>query len=153
MRYLSVLLGAVLVVFVASPVPAQEWSDEQIEVWNVVEKLVNHFWDGDIDAVSEMVHPDFIFWGSPNPVPGNKDMAVKWDKVMAERGGQYIAMRATPLTIQVFDGFAVVNFYVRGYQEANPGGAPAWATRRILMVLKQEGDTWLQVANYVDTEE
>ena len=41
---------------------------------------------------------------------------------------------------------------LEGWAVQGATSCAAWLTWRILMVLKQEGDTWVQVANYVDTE-
>ncbi|UCG84824.1 MAG: hypothetical protein JSW71_12780 [Gemmatimonadota bacterium] len=43
----------------------------------------------------------------------------------------------TPLTILVYDDFAVINFYVRGLLQ-EPGGVPTFTTIRWLNVWKKE---------------
>ena len=55
---------------------------------------------------------------------------------------------ATPLTIQVFGDFAVVNAYVRGFM-SEFGGEPAWFTLRWHSGWAKEGENWLCVSNFL----
>jgi len=57
----------------------------------------------------------------------------------------------TPLTIVVYDDFAVINMYVRGFFQV-PGSDPTFTTQRLLSVWKKEDGKWMMVANYGEFE-
>ena len=56
----------------------------------------------------------------------------------------------TPLTIQAFETFAVVNTYCRGLRRDSATGSLEFVTKRWHFVMKKEGDRWMLVSNYGD---
>jgi ketosteroid isomerase-like protein len=141
-----------LAVLLPLTLQAQEWSAEQQEVWTQVERHLVAFHAGDMETAYESVHPDFVFWNSNNSVPGDRSSAWELDRIFfRELGGIWHTALFTPLTILVYDDFAVINFYVRGLLQ-EPGGVPSFTTIRWLNVWKKETGGWMLVANYGDFE-
>lgn len=144
------VIVATLLLCSSSTALSQEWSAEQKEVFTAVQKLADYFFDGDIDSLSrESTHPDMIVWNPGLSVPGDKATADKLDKAWFGLGGEFHAVTVVPLTIQVYDDFAIVNASVRGIRK-QPGGNPAMFDDRWHSVWKKEDGKWLQIANYVD---
>ena len=150
----AIRITAVIVTLVVLAMPlnviAQAWSPEQQEVWEVVEEMNQRFTSGDITGGYEFIHPDVVWWNTTNDVPGDYETAKKLDTVFGEHARKWLVNICTPLTIQVFDTFAVVNTYCRGFRETEAGQDPEWQTRRRHFVMKKEGTKWLLVANFFD---
>jgi len=146
----ALLLFASIILFTSVEATAQQWSPEQQEVWQAVNEMSNFFSSGDIEAAYEFIHPELIWWNTNEDVPGDYETAKKLDTAFAENGRKWLTRSCTPLTIQVFEGFAVVNGYCRGFRETEEGKDPEYKTLRLLNVMKKEGAKWLQVANFID---
>ncbi len=145
MRVLFMLVTAGLIV--CTSVSAQEWNAEQSEVWESVERMWDDYSSERLDAAFDAHHPEFVFWNSGNSVPGTKAMADGLDTFWFV-SSDYHETSATPLTIQVFDDFAIVNAYVRGFM-SEFGADPEWFTMRWHSGWTKEGDTWLCVSNFL----
>jgi ketosteroid isomerase-like protein len=145
---------AVLALAVLFPLTsqAQAWSVEQKQVWAEAERISAAFCAGDMETYYEFVHPDFVFWNNSNSVPGDRKAALELDThFFGELGGRWHTATFTPLTILVYDDFAVINMYARGFLQV-PGGVPAHNTLRMLGVYKKENGRWMLIANYLDGE-
>ena len=130
---------------------AQEWSADQLEVWAVVSQLCEAFYENDVEGVYELTSPEFVIWNTGNDVPGDYETAFALDSVEWPQGRQWLTGNCSPLTIQVFDTFAVVNAYGRALLEPIASGqGPEWQTMRLHMTWRRDGNGWLQVANYLD---
>jgi ketosteroid isomerase-like protein len=144
MRALIVATAAILV---GTPVSAQQWSAQQSEVWEAVQRLWDDYSSERLEDAFRAHHPQFVFWNSANSVPGTKEMADNLDTFWF-KSSDFHETHATPLTIQVFDDFAIVNAYVRGFI-SEFGGAPKWATWRWHSGWKKEEGEWLCVSNFI----
>ena len=149
-RFTLAALGLLLAF--ASVAPAQELTAEQQEVWTAFEQEVALWVSGDMEANYEFVHPDFVWWNSGNSVPGDYDAAWILDNGSADYAGKWVAYDLTPLTILVYDDFAVLNAYMRGFREDRPGGDAKWTTLRLHNDWKKDDGRWRLVANYIDFE-
>ena len=147
----ALLIAVVVAAVAASPMQAPQWSAEQSEVWAAVEAMWNDYSSENLEAAFAAHHPDFIFWNNTNSVPGTKEMADELDTFWFESGAM-LRTSVTPLTIQVFDDFAIVNAYVRGFAQEF-GGAPQWMTWRWHSGWAKEGDEWLCVSNFIYWEQ
>jgi hypothetical protein len=112
--------------------------------------MCQSFYKGDVAGLYEYIHPEEIWWNTGSDVPGDYQAAKSFDTALMGQGRKWLTGTCTPLTIQVFETFAVVNAYSRGYRQPLPGQDPQWETGRLHFVMKKEGAKWLQVANYLD---
>jgi len=150
-RYVVTTIAALAVLAGPVAAEAQQWSSAQQEVWKAVSEMVGHFYNNEIAEGYEYVHPEFVWWNNGNDVPGSDyELSKNEDTIFAAHARKWLSGSCTPLTIQAFDTFAVVNCYCRGYREAAAGQDPQWRTMRALLVMKKEGGKWLQVSNYID---
>jgi hypothetical protein len=129
---------------------SQDWSSEQIEVWASVEELVEDFYSGDVEKLKR--HPDFVFWNTENPAPGDKQAAALQDEKLFASGVKFHDATVTPLTISVHGEFATVNAYIRVFQVLPGQQSPISLTARFHSDWKKEGDTWLNISNFLYRE-
>jgi len=144
MRVLFLIAAASLA---ATPASGQQWTAEQTEVWTAVQSMWADYSSERLDAAFDAHHPDFVFWNDGNSVPGTKEMADNLDTFWFG-SSDFHETSATPLTIQVFDDFAIVNAYVRGFQ-SKFGGEPTWFTMRWHSGWTYEGGRWLCASNFL----
>ncbi len=143
-------IGLWVVLALSSTASAQTWSSEQQEVWKAVDEMILRFASGDVERAFEFVHPDIVWWNSANDVPGGYDAGKRHDTMFWQNARRRISHDCVPLTIQVYDTFAVVNAFCRDNLEPRAGEDPEWSTLRLHLVMKKEGSRWLQIANYLD---
>ncbi len=149
MKSFAKLLAILFLAWSAS-VFGQDWTPEQIEVWSSVEKLVEDFYAGDIENLNR--HPNFIFWNAENPAPGDKQAAALQDEKLFGSGIKFHDASVTPLTISVHGEFATVNAYIRVSQMLPGQQNPTSVKARFHSDWKKEGDTWLNVSNFLYRE-
>ncbi len=106
-------MAVVLPLFFLLPLTgqAQEWSTEQLEVWNAVEAC----WDAeDIDELQACYHEDYVSWVLADGVPRNKAdqhaLDVRW---LETEETEWIYRK--PLNIDVRGNIAVV-LYVADWE-------------------------------------
>ncbi|NNF12192.1 MAG: nuclear transport factor 2 family protein [Gemmatimonadetes bacterium] len=145
MRILS-LAGAILLLpAMPSPVVAQEWSPQQLEVWNAEVACINSHVDPiDWDARKACMHPDFIGWGVEDPVPTAFD-----DKELEYLFGRTIIRleEMTPLRILVEGDLAVIQLVVHTVMSTD-GGPDEETWVGWTDVMKREGGTWRWIADH-----
>lgn len=141
-------LVAAVSLALSGPVAAEELSAAQQDVWETVSVSHELFLQGKIDESFKYIHKDVVWWNKVTPVPGDYDSAYLLDQAFDTHTGKWLAYDIVPLTVLVFDTFAVVNFYVRGLREETPGGNAILVHQRYHNTWKKEGGRWLLVANY-----
>ena len=47
---------------------SQTWSSSEKEVWQVVEKMYDHWYNGKIDGLLDLIHENFIGWRDNNNI-------------------------------------------------------------------------------------
>ena len=97
-----------------SSVVAQDWTNEQKEVWQIVEDGWKAWQAGDIENAVAAIHEDFQGWNSMYPLPSNKDKVIKNYKMMKDMMKvQFYDIE--PARIAVTDNAAVVHYYFTFY--------------------------------------
>ena len=105
LRFLSALAG----VFLVTAINAQEESNDQADVWAVIERQWNDDEDQDPRWIEELLADDFAGWDRSSPAPRNKTSTRMWDRVL----GNVSEMKAHelyPLSIIVHGDVAVVHY-------------------------------------------
>ncbi|MHA2329924.1 MAG: hypothetical protein ACXACR_15510, partial [Candidatus Hodarchaeales archaeon] len=67
-----------------APTFGQTWSDEQLEVLNIIEAQWNAAVEKDISWPDKYLHPNFLGWNHENPMPRDKSSIQKWDRFNSE---------------------------------------------------------------------
>jgi ketosteroid isomerase-like protein len=124
----------------------QDWSAEQKAVWQVIEDSNAAWAAGDLEGVYENTHADFTWWTYVTAAPGNRAAAMSYDGANIGRN-KVVATDVQPLTVQVYDTFAVVHYYARSLSE-NADGERNFQEARVTDVFKKENGRWMLVANH-----
>jgi ketosteroid isomerase-like protein len=132
--------------FLAAPLTAQQWTDEQKEVWEAVEAYSKLAMEGNVDGFLEVFHPDFVGWHYGSPVPDDYAARVKMMKFFLPLG-KVLFYHLTPLAIRVHGDVAVVH-YVYSDLSRMGEGEPEWKQGRWTDILMKKDDTWLLIADH-----
>ena len=142
---MSALVAAVVVALLSAPapVPAQQWSTQQQEVWAAVEAL----WDtsNDVDAWYDLIADDYRGWSISSAAPSTKAATRPFSERWAARN-ETVALHLFPLAIDVRDDIAVV-FYTYEGVYAQSDGTDRPEKGRWTDIYQNVGGRWLLVAD------
>jgi ketosteroid isomerase-like protein len=132
--------------FVAAPLPAQQWSDAQKDVW----KSVENYWaldaKGDLEGFMSYMDASYVGWSYDSPVPGDKATARKFI-AQEYQLSKTLVYDIKPLAIQVHGNFAFVHYY---YVELvkNADGKNEEVKGRWTDILAKQGDRWVLIGDH-----
>ena len=89
---------------------SQEWSKEQLEVWNTVESLYENWANRNLEGYMSLTYKDFTGWFGDDPTPINYKSLEKWEKDNFSRV-KVLVYDIQPLKIKIFKNFAIVHYY------------------------------------------
>ena len=145
MRTLTLAGVALLLATLPSSVEAQEWSAEQLEVWNAEVACINSHVDPiDWEARKACMHPDFVGWAVEEPVPsafGEKELEYVFSHSVIR------IEEATPLRILVEGDLAVIQLIVRTVSSLD-GGPDEETFVGWTDVMKRDGGKWRWIADH-----
>jgi hypothetical protein len=107
-RVLQFLCVTFVLAALAQPVQAQEWSAEELEVWQVISEQWELEVAGDLSWI-EMLHPSFEGWPVGMPHPFDKEGVRRFVAAEADQS-EILAYFLDPLAITVTGGTAVVHY-------------------------------------------
>lgn len=114
---LSIGAALLLAIGVAN---AQEETDDQVDVWAVVETQWNADEKGDKKWVEKYLSDDFMGWGTNSPAPRSKESTRMWDR-FNDSQGRSVAHELYPLAIVVHDDVAVAHYLYTSAFEGKDG--------------------------------
>ncbi|MHA2032661.1 MAG: DUF4440 domain-containing protein [Candidatus Kariarchaeaceae archaeon] len=143
MKYLLFVLF--LFLFFTSFSTAQQWTDEQKEVWAGVQK----YWEIDESdqlAFLEYFDDSYLGWSYNDEAPGTRSDAVKSFTYWTKKGKpQFNTL--TPARIWVNGNFAFVHYYYTQVTERNDGTPRQEKGRWTDILMKQDGK-WMIVGDH-----
>lgn len=138
-----IILFALL--FLSGKQYAQQWSAEQKEVWEGVQK----YWEIDNNdplAYYKYFDDSYYGWSYQNEAPGIKADAIKSSKYFSTKGKQKLNI-TTPARIWVNGNFAYVHYYYTQVSENNDG-KPVTEKGRWTDILMKKNGTWMIVGDH-----
>jgi len=140
------LLVGFITFFAAITVFAQEWTEEQKEVWEGVTQGWTDIANSDADALSAGYHEQYQGWSNDAPLPSSKEMFFNWLKGAFAMGAKINWYNINPARIVVTENAAVVDYYF-SYQVATPDGNGGMETsvisgKNVFFLVKEKGQ-WL----------
>jgi ketosteroid isomerase-like protein len=114
---LPVLAAMLLAIGVAN---AQEESDDQVDVWAVIEQQWNADEKGDKKWVEKLLTDDFAGWGTNSPAPRSRESTKMWDR-FNDTQGRSVAHELYPLAIVVRGDVAVAHYLYTSAFEGKDG--------------------------------
>ena len=125
---------------IALPAQAQEWSTEQLEVWETVTKQWDLEGAGD-DSWLDLLHPSFLGWVDDVPMPHDKESTARF--IAAESGlSTTIVQNIWPVGIAVVGDTAVVHYYSIGVVQYTDDGERETFDGHHTDVLTKTADGW-----------
>ena len=144
-KFSSLLVIGLILVAMAIPASAQEWSAAQKEVW----KNVQTYWDleakHDLDGFMGYFHEDYVGWSKRSSFPGNKAQVRKW-VAESHKNSKTIITDLSPLTINIFEDVAIVHYYYSQLTE-NKEGKRTNEKGRWTDVLMKQGNKWVLIGD------
>jgi ketosteroid isomerase-like protein len=146
LRIAGLLSLVCVALFVAAPLPAQQWSDAQKDVW----KSVENYWaldaKGDVEGFLTYFDPSYIGWSYDSPVPGDK-ATVKKFITQEYQLSKTLVYDIKPLAIQVHGNFAFVHYYYVQLVK-NADGKNEEVKGRWTDILMKQGDRWVLIGDH-----
>ena len=141
----SIITALFVVILFSGNVFAQQWSDEQKEVWTGVEK----YWEvnqADPLAFLQYFDESYLGWSYENGAPTTKSDATKYFGYWMKKGKeQYHVL--TPARIWVNGNFAYVHYYYTVVNEDNEGNPQTERGRWTDILMKKDGK-WMLVGDH-----
>jgi ketosteroid isomerase-like protein len=141
LRYLLAITCLLLGVAAAD---AQDWSEEQMEVWKTVVSQWEASKAQDPTWPETYLHDAFLGWSDDNPMPRDKSSTERWYKYTSGNS-KTLEQELNPVGIVVEGSVAVVHYYYsvstenrKGERETNHG--------RYTDILIKEGEKWRFIA-------
>jgi hypothetical protein len=106
----TVIITTIMVFLGVSTLNAQEWSKDQMEVWQEVENMWEQWKAGNLDAAFANIHEDYLGWNNTSPLPMSK---AKWVDPIKETADMYsdLYYDIEAARILVVKDAAVVHYY------------------------------------------
>lgn len=137
-KLLLALGGSLLIAF--GTVHAQDSSDDQADVWAVVESQWEALSKGDKKWTERMLTDDFEGWGKNSPAPRNKSSTDMWQR-FANSQGKLVTHELYPLSIIVNNDVAVAHYLYSSAYEGKDGEVEV-NNGRYTDILVRTGDGW-----------
>ncbi len=133
------IVSALLLVLAVAPASAQQWSSEQLAVWETIQGS----WDVEKDKkdwCAEVCHEDLLAWGRDFPAPRNAQQTSTWLKRGFE-DSTALENTLAPLAIVVQGDMGFAHYYYTTLSE-DKDGKRTTEHGRYTDVLINDGGTW-----------
>lgn len=143
MKY-TLLCIATLALLVSTDTLAQEWSAEQLEVW----EFEKHCWQlgeaRDFEARNSCFHEEYVGWYATDPVPMPYSEATHRRYLEMSR---IVAHNMTPHTIMIYGNIAIV--HLSGFTvEPGPDGKDKVSWEHWTDIVLKENGKWSWIADH-----
>ena len=150
MKHLNTVRLAMVFVFallfLRSPLSAQEWSSDQQEVWTNVEAYWVLWAKRDLDGFIGYFHNDYSGWFNRTDLPSDKASSKKW--IAENFSSNKIAVHTIqPVAIKVHGDFAIVHYYY-SYRQEDASGKKTNMNGRWTDILMKDGDKWVLIGDH-----
>ena len=143
-------LSIAILSFFANHLNAQNWTKDQMEVWNVVVKNSELMNKGDFDGYFANVHKDYQGWNNQIPLPVNKKLYMQMmpsPEIMESFKIDY--SMNNPARIVVSGDVAVVHYYYAwsGINTTDEGNIPFSRSGKNTEFYVKEDGQWLLIGD------
>ena len=136
----------ILSTFSAICLNAQQWTDEQLEVWKSVETYDDLANKGDVEGFLTYFDESFIGWPYGSDAVHNKQIRAEWIKYLLPLSTTVMST-ITPEAIWVKDNFAFVHYYYSGITK-DKDGKVSFESGRWTDILMKKGDRWIMIGDH-----
>jgi ketosteroid isomerase-like protein len=141
-----VVILSVTIIFVLSPISAQELSKEQSEIWNQIESFWKFYFEKDLEGCLNHFHEDYIGWSYRDQLPHDKsdlENSIKYNLQNYNTESYEIKLA----NISTFKNMAIVHFFYSGIYSDSAGNTGSYKGRMTDILIKQD-DKWVFVADH-----
>jgi ketosteroid isomerase-like protein len=124
--------------------PAQDATDDYVEIWSVIAAQWEALQRGDRRWVEQLLSADFSGWGYNAPAPRDKASTRLWNEFNAKQS-KGLAHEFYPLTTVIHGDMAVAHYLYTNAVE-NRDGETEVTNGRYTDVLVRDGDSWKFIA-------
>jgi len=125
---------------ICAAVLCQEWSPEQKDALNIVEKMTKSWADRDLDGYMSCLHENFIGWFNEDPLPIDKKTLREWEEYWLSTT-KILRNVDEPVSIKVTDDVAIVSLYSTEIREDENGKKFSYS--KWTFICKKEDGKWL----------
>jgi hypothetical protein len=111
---IAIALVGIVAFGITSTSYAQEWTNDQLEVWGKVEKGWESWQKHDAVQYNMMLHEQYQAWNNETPLPADKKKMREWFN-MAKEFMTIHMYDISPARIAVTENAAVVDYYYNFY--------------------------------------
>ena len=137
-----VLTGILLLGF--TPAFAQDSTDDQADVWAVVEEEWDADEKGDRKWTDRLLSDNFTGWSKNSPAPRDKESTRMWDR-FSEQMGKMVAHELYPLSIVVHEDVAIAHYLYSSAFKSKDGEIEMGNGRYTDVLIRTE-DGWKYLA-------
>ncbi len=123
--------------------PISDLSAEQRELWDRVEELWALAKSRDEPRIRSALHPQYVGWDMNNPLPHDRDAAVRSVSDASAELGEY---ELHPLSVRIYDRQVGVVHYSYAAQVAPKGKPPVSVTGKWSEIYLRQGGVWTMVS-------
>lgn len=147
MKSLSFVIGGLILILMSSSmILAQQWSDEQKEVWKTVETYNEIGSKGDVQGFLSCFDESYAGWSYIMDAPNDKSIVKKAVKYWFPNS-KSLYYTLTPAKIWVSGDYAFVHYYYTQYTEDNDG-KKEWEKGRWTDILMKKNGKWIIVGDH-----
>jgi ketosteroid isomerase-like protein len=142
----SLLFCLILIAYAANSY-AQQWSDEQKDVWAGVEKYWAAPAMGDLQGFLSYFDDSYMGWSNQSRVPQSKANTSKWieDDI---KSNTTVLYTITPLTIWVKGDFAYVHYTYSQLMKDKETGKKTPSSGTWTDILMKKGGKWVLIGDH-----
>lgn len=131
--------------FLTPPTYGQNWSEEQTEVWKIVENVWETVQEGDAEKMADYFHEDYKGWEWGDFYPRTKKTASEYFHYFFP-SSHLVTFSLEPMDIIVKNEMAVIHYYYTTLSEGVNGNAAEEKGRWTDVYVKENGK-WLMIAD------
>jgi hypothetical protein len=125
---------------IVMPAAGQTWSEDQLEVWNVIEAQWKASMEKEANWTEKYLHDKFLGWNIKNPTPRNKTSVQRWNRY-EDKNSTTLMQELSPIGIVVEGNTAVAHYFYSQATE-NIKGERKTTYGKYTDILVKENDTW-----------
>ncbi len=141
------VLFCLMFLFAASAGFAQQWSNEQKEVWSDVQKYWDASSSGDAQGFLKYFDDSYMGWSYRVKAPMNRANTAKWIE-NDMKNSSTVLHTLTPLTIWVKGDFAYVHYYYNELDKNKETGKSEPSSGEWTDILMKKDGKWMLVGDH-----